>query len=141
MSHVDLIADQIRNLDTLWDTCKELGLSVKLNQKHYKWYGYHVGDYPIPDGLTINDMGKCEHCIEVPGAKYDIGVIKDPYDKQHYKLIWDFWDKNLPEILGKDAWKLRAKYKEKEALRAAKVKRKTIRKEKLSDRTRIYVYM
>lgn len=116
MSHIDIIKCEIKSLQALKLACKRINCTFKENQKTYHWYGQHIGDYPIPEGLTINDMGKCIHAIEVPGSKYDVGVIKDPVNSQNYKLIWDFWKGgNLIKILGNDASLLVSAYEAEQA--------------------------
>lgn len=55
----------------------------------YKWYGQHVGDYPIPEGMTKEQLGKCSHVIRLPGCDYEIGVVKLPNGK--WTLAYDFW--------------------------------------------------
>lgn len=141
MSHVSTIQAEIKSLKSIKLACKRLGLTFLENQKTYKWFGRHVGDYPIPEGLTIKDMGKCLHAIKVPGAKYEIGVIKDPFNKNNYKLVWDFWDKKLPEILGKDAWKLTQAYEIEHAKYTARKQGKVVREKIMNDRIRLVVQM
>ena len=139
MSHVATIKAEIKSLNTLKKACKKLNLEFIENQKTYKWFGKHVGDYPIPEGFTINDMGRCEHAIKVPGAKYEIGVVKDPLNPKNYKLIWDFWDRNLPKILGKDAWKLTQRYELEQGKEAAKKKGWIPKEVVMEDRIRLEI--
>lgn len=141
MSHVATIQAEIKSLRSVKAACKRLGLKFLENQQTYKWYGRHVGDYPIPEGLTIDDMGKCIHAIKVPGAEYEIGVIRDPMNKKNFKLVWDFWDKKLPKALGKDAWKLTQAYEIEHAKYTAKLQGKTVREKVMDDRIRLIVQM
>lgn len=141
MSHVATIKAEIKSLRSLKAACKRLGLEFMEGQKTYEWFGRHVGDYPIPDGLTIKDMGKCLHAIKVPGARYEVGVIKDPMNDKNYTLVWDFWDKNLPEKLGKDAWKLTQAYSIEQAKYTAKLQGKIVREKVMDDRIRLVVQM
>lgn len=143
MSHVAVIKAQIKSLESLKKACKELKLIFKEDQKTYEWFGEHVGDYPIPEGMTKEDMGKCLHAIEVPGADYEIGVIKDPLDPlgNDYKLIWDFWDRSLVNVLGKDAWKLQAEYEIQQGKDAALMNNCVFEQQELEDRTRLYIYV
>jgi hypothetical protein len=65
-------------------------------------------DYPLPEGMSPDDLGKCDHAIEVPDCAYDIGVIKK---NGYYQLFWDFWTSGgLERKLGKDAGKLKQAY-------------------------------
>lgn len=108
MSHVSKIEMEIKSLEVLKDACNRLGLRFKENQKTYQWFGEYMGAYPLPEGMTQSDLGKCDHAIEVPDCKYDIGVIKQ---NGHYALFWDFWSSGgLERKLGKDAGKLKQAY-------------------------------
>jgi hypothetical protein len=108
MSHVAKITIEIQSLDALKAACKRLGLTFNMNQKTYAWYGRHVGDYPLPEGFKVEDMGKCDHAIHVPGATYEIGVVKKG---NKYELLWDFYySGGLEKILGKGGGKLKQAY-------------------------------
>jgi hypothetical protein len=104
MSHVVSIKTELHDLDAIKATCKELGLVFKENQKTYRWYGRSVGDYPIPEGFTEADLGKCEHAIECPGATFDIGLVKRD---GAYRMLFDFYGqpKLLKAIGGEQAQK------------------------------------
>ena len=109
MSHVSKIEMEIQSLHDLKLACKDMGLTFVKNQKTYAWYGRWVGDYPLPEGKTVEDLGKCDHAIQVPGCEYEIGVIKKP--EGGYELVWDFWRSGgLENVLGKDAGKLKQAY-------------------------------
>lgn len=88
MSHVTTIKTEIRDLDALRAACSELGLDFMQGQRTYRWYGRVMGDYPLPDGITPEQLGHCEHAIRVPGAGYEIGVVKTA---RGYTLMFDFW--------------------------------------------------
>lgn len=90
MSHLVSIALEITDLDAVKATCKELGLEFKQNQKTYQWYGYSVGDYPLPDGFTKEDLGHCEHAIGIPGTTWEVGLAK-PRNGKGYRLLFDFY--------------------------------------------------
>ena len=68
MSHVTVIAVELKDLDALKAVCAALGLEFRENQTTYRWYGRHVGDFPIPEGLTKADLGRCDHAIAVKGT-------------------------------------------------------------------------
>jgi hypothetical protein len=89
MSHVAPIELEIRDLEALKDACKELGFEFVQGQEQYKWFGVWVEDYPLPEGFTTDDLGKCTHAIRVPGANYEVGVIERA---GKFTLMWDFWD-------------------------------------------------
>ena len=95
MSHVVDIATTIHDLDCLRLACKELKISFKENQKKYKWWGKHEGDYALPAGFQESDLGKCEHAISVPGTAWEIGVVQarnpDGTPKDGFTFIYDFY--------------------------------------------------
>lgn len=120
MSHVSKIELEIRSLQDLKTACRSLGLEFKEHQKTYAWFGRFMGDYPLPENITKEDLGKCDHAISVPGCRYEIGVLKKD---QNYHLLWDFWQEGgLEEVLGKDAGKL------KQAYACARIKREAVSK-------------
>jgi hypothetical protein len=142
MSHVSVIKAEIHSLKSLKKACDRLGLEFVENQKTYAWYGRHVGDYPIPEGMTVNDMGKCLHAIKIPGSDYEVGVIRDPIYKNSYKLIWDFWQSGgLEQKLGQDAWKLTQMYQVEHTKYTAKLQGKIVREKVMDDRIRLVVQM
>jgi hypothetical protein len=91
---------EVTDLKTLANTAKRLGGKLILNQKTYKWFDRFMNDYPLPEGLTVSDLGKCEHAIKFPGIEYEVGVIKSRTTKGAYELLWDFWDKKLKAKMG-----------------------------------------
>lgn len=109
MSHVDTIQFQEEwDIDTLKQMCKAEGWLFHKGQKTYRWWGRHVGDYPIPEGFTKEDMGKCDHAISIPGAIYEIGIV-NRNGKVH--LLWDFYRTGgLQVVLGDKAGKLKQAY-------------------------------
>lgn len=100
MSHNEIIELEVTDLKTLSNTAKRLGGQLMLNQKEYKWFGRNVGDYPLPEGIAVADLGKCEHAIKFPGINYEVGVIKSKTSKGAYSLIWDFFDSSLKRKMG-----------------------------------------
>lgn len=90
MSHLVSVAIEITDLDAVKATCRELGLQFLQGQKTYNWYGYSVGDYPLPDGFTKEDLGHCEHAIGIPGTTWQVGLAK-PRNGKGYRLLFDFY--------------------------------------------------
>jgi hypothetical protein len=135
MSHVSTIELEIKDLDALKAACRRLGLEWREGQTTYRWYGTHVGDYPIPEGFTKEDMGKCTHAIRVPGASYEIGVV---IRNGKTTLLWDFWGSGgLERVLGQGGGKLKQAYAVEATTRAAKRQGyKVIEKRTLLDRVR-----
>lgn len=89
MSHVTTIDIEIRDLDALKAAVREFGAEFIEGKTTYNWYGRSVGDYPLPKGMTAEQLGKCSHVIRVPGVRYEIGVVKLPGGG--YTLAYDFY--------------------------------------------------
>lgn len=89
MSHISKIEMQIKDLAALQAACKQCGYEFVHGQTTYEWFGRFVGDSPMPEGLTVEDLGKCDHAIRVPGASYEIGIRK--MDDGHYEMLFDYW--------------------------------------------------
>lgn len=110
MSHVTDVAIEIKDLDCLKKACERLSLEFREGQTHYRWFGQHVGDYPLPAGYTKEDMGKCLHAIGIPNdsVAYEIGVVERRDGKSGYTMHFDFWNKGygIEKVVGKDAVKL-----------------------------------
>lgn len=120
MSHVAQIEIEVRDLEALKSACQRLGLEFVAGQRSYRWYGRHVGDYPLPPGFSREDLGKCDHVIRVPGnaQAYEIGVVRRKDGRSGWVLLWDFWGGGfgLQEKVGEGAGRLKQAY----ALEAAK---------------------
>jgi hypothetical protein len=97
MSHVVSVDLLVTDLQAVEATCKELGLTFKRGQTHYRWWGRSVGDYPLPNGFKASDLGYCEHAIEVPGSGYDIGLAKKP-GSRGYTMLFDFFGVGRPIV-------------------------------------------
>src|SRR5438552_1836555 len=114
MSHVSTFEFAVTDLDALDKACSEIGLELVRDQKQYKWFGRSVGDYPLPEGFSEKDLGKCEHAIRIPGNRsaYEIGVVKSRTGTG-YQLVWDFWQGGYgmeKMVGGKDGDKLKQQY-------------------------------
>lgn len=109
MSHVSKIEIEIRDLACLAKACQRLGLEFRENQREYVWYGRLVQPdrYPLPEGITENDLGKCHHAIHIPNASYEIGVVKRG---SSYTLLADFWDTRLKNAIGDGGGRLKQAY-------------------------------
>jgi hypothetical protein len=118
MSHVSAIELEIKDLDALKAACERLGLKWQEGKTTYRWFGTWMGDYPMPEGFTVEDLGKCNHAISVPKAAYEIGVV---IRNVKTTLLWDFWESGgLEKVLGKRGGKLKQAYAVETAKRAAK---------------------
>ena len=124
MSHVATVEVQIKDLAALKAACRELGMEFIEGQTTFRWYGRHVGDYPLPEGFDISDMGVCEHALRVKGDSnaYEVGVVKRRDGKPGYTLIYDFWKEGygLEGVIGQQAMKLRQRYASQVAAKQAR---------------------
>ena len=92
MSHISKIELEVTDLESLDRACSHIGLTLNRNQLTFKWY----------DG-----NGQCDHAIRIPGASYEIGLIKKD-DK--YELQTDFWDDKISEVIGENGGLLNQRY-------------------------------
>jgi len=125
MSHVTTIDIDIHDLDALQVAAQDCDCELKLGQQSYRWYGQHVGDYPLPQGFTAEDMGRCEHAISSKDKSkaYEVGVVKRRDGQAGWTLIYDFWagGNGMSEVVGNKCQRLKQAY-------AAEVARKQMRK-------------
>jgi hypothetical protein len=92
MSHISKIELEVKDLGTLGQACTRLGLRLIRGQNTFRWYGREA---------------HCDHIIQVPGADYEIGVIRK---NGAYELNCDFYDKNLEKAVGRNAGLLKQAY-------------------------------
>ena len=134
MSHIANISLVVKDLDVLKKTCKEMGFEFMEGQTKYKWFGQFVGDSPMPEGLTIEQLGKCSHAIRVPGATYEIGVIRDQKNPRHYHLHCDEWvSGGLVPKIGIGGGLLKQQYAKQNVLKATQLKRLSAKESKTED--------
>ncbi len=110
MSHVCKLDVEIKDLQSLRKAAQQLGLYFR-EQSTYRWYGKSIGDYPLPEGFSEEELGKCNYAIGVPDSDtaYEVGVaLKN--GKVH--LLWDFWQKGygLQDAIGENGSKLKQEY-------------------------------
>jgi hypothetical protein len=102
MSHIVEIKTVLHDLEAIRLTCVELGLTWK-SQRHYAWWGYSVGDYPLPQGFKKEDLGKCDHAIGIPGTTWEVGVVRrrkpDGTPDEGWTLLFDFFGSKGEPIL------------------------------------------
>ena len=112
MSHVAKIALVIKDLAALKEAIQAHfpGATLIENQKTYKWYGKHMGDYPLPEGIKKEDLGKCDHAIRLKGCEYEIGLRK--MEGGGFTPLFDFWGpgKALIQTFGEKLGKLQQTY-------------------------------
>ncbi len=131
MSHISKIEVEIQSLEDLKAACEQLGFQFRENQKTHKWYGTNKES----ENNTEIDLGKCDHAIKVPGAKYEIGIVKK--DK-HYNLLWDsYYTGGLEEKIGKDAGILKQAYSVQRIKREARIKGYRVTQKKVTNGIRL----
>lgn len=94
MSHVLQSSIIIKDLECLDAAVRSMGATLVRNVKTYNWYGRSVGDYPIPEGMTKEQLGHCDHVIRLPGVHYEIGVCGNQKDGS-FRLQYDFYSGGL----------------------------------------------
>lgn len=108
MSHITKIEIEVTDLAALKAACRRLGFTFVEGKETYAWFGRFVGDAPLPEGVSVEELGKCDHAIEVPGARYEIGIRAQ---KGGFRLLWDSWVAGgLEQKIGKNAGLLKQAY-------------------------------
>ena len=92
MSHVSKIEIEVKDLAVLSQASTRLGLEFIRGRKQFRWYGKEA---------------PCDHIIKVPGAEYEIGVVKD---KHKYELNCDFYDRSIEKVIGRQGGLLKQAY-------------------------------
>ena len=133
MSHVMTIdPNENYDIDALKHMCKNQKWEFRQGQKHFGWFGSYVGDYPLPEGFTEEDMGHCSHAIHIPGYSYEIGVVKK---NNKWKLLYDFWKGGrLNEKVGESGGLLKQAYGIAKTELTCKSKNRTWTKETLKSK-------
>ena len=135
MSHISKIELVIHSLEDLKEACRQLGFEFVDNQKTFKWYGRWVGDTPLPEGIKIEDLGKCDHAIRVPGCDYEVGVVKRG---DSYILLWDYYYAGgLTDKIGANAGKLKQAYSVARVRKEARRKGYRVREKKIDQGIRL----
>lgn len=93
MSHITKLKLVIKDLSLLDRACKRLNIQLMKNQKTFAWYGRE----PAP----------CEHAIKIPGAKYEVGVIKNG---KSWELQCDWFDHGIERAIGREGGFLKREY-------------------------------
>jgi hypothetical protein len=102
VSHLTKIQLDVHDLDALKAAAARFAGEL-VAQKTYNWYGQHIGDYPMPAGMTKEQLGKCDYAIKLPGVRYEVGVVKQADGS--YGLLYDFY--GYGEGTGHDGHKLK----------------------------------
>jgi hypothetical protein len=109
----------VKDLDALREAAKRLGMEFVHGQSTYRWFGKHVGDFPLPEGFTAAELGTCEHALRLVDAQggrnddaYEVGVVKRRDGRPGYTLLWDFFAGGfgLRDKIGDNAGHLKREY-------------------------------
>lgn len=121
MSHVVRIGASriVVDLDTLERASRAIGCELVRGQRSYRWWGHHVGDFPVPEGFSVEDLGKCDHAVRICGntTAYEVGVVARD---SGWELIYDFigGGLGLEEVVGKNCEVLLQRYRIEAAMAA-----------------------
>lgn len=120
MSHLSKIEIQINDLQALQQACRVMGLAFAENQRQFKWY---------------NGLSPCDHVIRVPGASYELGVVRNG---KNYELQCDFWSSGgLVDKLGQNGNLLKKHYSLERVKSEARKNRYNIREQRIENGTRL----
>jgi len=122
MSHISKIELEVKDLGTLAQACFRLGLKLVQNQKTFKWYG--------------REDSKCDHAIKVPGANYEIGVIKAG---NAFALQCDYYDAAIGKAVGQNGGLLKQAYAVERTKAEARRKGYTVIEQKTDSGVRLHV--
>jgi len=136
----------IRDLYVLKKAAERCGLVFNEGQTHFRtWADDHngrlVGDWPLPEGRTLDDVGKCAHALSLPNAaksgvdSYEIGVVESKKHPGTYSLMYDFWRGALEKKAGNWCEDLLMYYQMEAAKLAAEEQDHTYVEEQLADGT------
>ena len=135
MSHISKMELEITSLADLKQACKRLGFTFVENQTSYKWYGTWMGDAPLPEGITKEELGQCTHAIKVTDCLYEIGVVQKG---SKYTLLWDSWHSGgLEQKIGTNAGILKQAYSIEKIRREAMLKRYRFTEQKVEKGIRV----
>lgn len=117
MSHVEQSKARILDLSLLLKAVEEIvgkGHAKLVDASTYKCYPRGVGTYPMPEGMTIDEWGKCEKKVVIDGIGYEIGLVRDKTDKKVWRMRYDFYGPGQPLLqhFGNGLSKLNQKYTE-----------------------------
>jgi hypothetical protein len=124
MSHISKIELEVKDLGTLARACTRLGLELIKGQKTFKWYG--------------QEDGQCDHAIKVPGATYEIGVIKAG---NALGLQCDYFDPAIGKAIGQNGGLLKQAYAVERTKAEARRKGYTIIEKTTESGIRLHVRM
>ncbi len=139
MSHITPMELEVWDPMDLEAGAQELDPGAKIvNKQTYNWYGRRVGDFPLPEGMTEDQLGKCDLALTFSSGAtargYEVGLLKQRNGS--YKLVWDFYDWKLMNLLGgQNAGLLKQAYTKHRILKNAEKMRRKAQVKKLENGT------
>lgn len=121
MSHISKIELEVKDIVALNQACRRLGLEFLQNQRTFQWFG---------------SPAACEHAIGVPGARYEIGVVRDG---NVYALNCDYYDPNIEKSIGRQGGLLKQAYAVAKTRTEARRKAYTVIERKTETGIRLHV--
>lgn len=123
MSHISKIELEVRDLGILDQACKKLKLSLVRGKTTFTWFGKDAA---------------CAHAIQVPGARYEIGVLAR---RGHYELACDYYESNLEKAIGRQGGLLKQAYAVAKTKAEARKKGYSILKKRTKTGIRLKVWL
>jgi len=121
MSHISKIELEVKDIAALTQACRRMGLEFRKDQRTFRWF-----KNPSP----------CEHAIGIPGASYEIGVVKE---KNGYALNCDYYDANIEKAIGRQGGLLKQAYAVEKTRAEARRKAYTVIERKTDTGIRLHI--
>ena len=121
MSHISKIELEVKDLSALKQACRTLNLEFCAKQEQFQWYG---------------QSSQCQHAIKVPGARYEIGVVKA---NNAWELNCDYYDAAIEKAIGHQGGWLKQAYAVAKTRIEARKKTYTVVERKTSTGIRLHV--
>jgi len=83
---------RIKDISDLRAAAKHFGGEL-IEKKNYVWFGEVIYPDTLPPGFKIEDAGKCDYEIKIPGINYTIGVVRQKDGT--FTMAYDFWGEGV----------------------------------------------
>lgn len=117
MSHLSDIGLSVQDLNAMQEAASLCGMELVRGQEEYHWYGTFVGDSPMPEGMTLEQLGKCKHALRLKDEEMrKLGYVDTRTDKviRTAEELADFNDylvsQSKPPIIRQQGTLSRAEY-------------------------------